>query len=313
MTVYNEEKYIGEAIDSILNQTFSDFEFILIDDSSTDKTLDIIKKFQDPRIILIQNENNIGFIKSLNIGIAFSKGEYVARQDADDISLPDRLLEEVKFLDNHPDFAMVGTARELIDEWGVKIMDVIPKKEPNFEDLCNKNPFQHSSIMIRKGILLEFGGYSELFPFCEDYALWLQIVKKYRVYNIPKILCKLRVHQQSISVKKAEEQAFSIILATRMAKNELSDGDIKEIQSCGVECFKEKLNKKEKIDYLNRIANKYRSNNDLHRSQRIYFKILLLDPTNLFAGINFFRCFLGNRIMKETTKWYESLRNHILY
>lgn len=229
MTVYNGERYIREAIDSILNQMFEDYEFLIIDDCSTDDTLKIINEYQDPRINLIENEKNIGFIKSLNIGIAISKGEYIARQDADDISLSDRLLEEVNFLDNNPDIAMVGTARELIDKFGVKIMNIIPKKDPTFQDICNNNPFQHSSIMIRRSILLEFGGYNELFPSSEDYALWLLIAKRYKVYNIQKILCKLRVHKESVSVKKFEEQVFSGFFAIRMVTNQLKDNDIKDI------------------------------------------------------------------------------------
>ena len=108
MPVYNGEKYLQEAIESILNQTFKDFEFIIINDGSTDKTLEIIKSFTDPRIKLITQENR-GIIYSLNKGITESRGKYIARMDADDISLPERLEKEYRFLEQNPNYGIVGT------------------------------------------------------------------------------------------------------------------------------------------------------------------------------------------------------------
>ena len=129
--------------------------------------------------------------------------------------------------------------------------------------------------MIRRSILLEFRGYNELFPSCEDYALWLFIVKKYKVHNIQKILCKLRVHKDSISIKKFEEQAYSHILAIRMATNQLTDSDMKCIQTFGVQYLKNKLCKKEKIFYLYSLAGFYRINDNLEESRKIYLNIFL--------------------------------------
>jgi glycosyltransferase involved in cell wall biosynthesis len=295
MTVYNGERYIREAIDSILNQTFQDYEFLIIDDCSTDNTLKIIKEYEDPRIKLIETEKNIGFIKSLNMGIALSQGEYIARQDADDISLPDRLFEEVIFLDSNPDIAMVGTARELIDEFGVTIRDIIPKKNPNFQDICKGNPFQHSSIMIRKSILLEFGGYDERFPYCEDHALWLTISKKYKVYNIQKIICKLRIHKESISIKKFEEQALAHILVIRMGTNQLTDNDFKGIHEFGVHYLKDKLCEHEKIYYLYRLAEFHTINEKFIEARKIYLKIFFMNPLEVFSIINYFKLILGKR------------------
>ena len=313
MTVYNGERYIREAIDSILNQTFEDYEFLIIEDCSTDETLKIIKGYQDPRIKVVKNEKNIGFIQSLNEGIALSQGEYIARQDADDISLPDRLLEEVIFLDNNPDVAMVGTGREVIDETGVRIMNFSPKKDPTFQDICNGNPFQHSSIMIRNNILLEFGGYNELFPSCEDYALWLFIAKKYQVHNIPKILCKLRVHNESVSVKKFEEQVISHIFAVRMATSQLADNDMDNIKKFGIKYLKNNLLKNEKILYLNRLAGYHRINENFKEARNTYLEIVLMDPWNLTALANYFRMFLGRRFVSETTKIYIILRENMNY
>ena len=116
MSVYNGEKYLREAINSILSQTFNDFEFLIINDGSTDGTADILKSYTDSRIKIINNEKNIGLTKSLNKGLKIAKGEYIARQDADDISMPERLKEEVAFLEIHKDYAVVGTFVKILNE-----------------------------------------------------------------------------------------------------------------------------------------------------------------------------------------------------
>ena len=110
MPAYNAEKYIGEAIDSILNQTFTDFEFIIIDDGSSDRTADIVKSYSDPRIRLLANERNSGIVASLNRGIQKATGKYIARMDADDYSRLDRIKKQVDFLDNHPEVIALGTS-----------------------------------------------------------------------------------------------------------------------------------------------------------------------------------------------------------
>jgi glycosyltransferase involved in cell wall biosynthesis len=118
MSVYNGEKYLCEAIDSILNQTFENFEFLIVNDGSTDRTLEILQSYRDPRIKVINNERNIGLTASLNKGLKIAKGEYVARMDADDVSFPHRLEQQKAFLDRNPRVAMVGSWAEVIDESG---------------------------------------------------------------------------------------------------------------------------------------------------------------------------------------------------
>ncbi|HKQ33129.1 MAG TPA: glycosyltransferase family A protein, partial [Thermodesulfobacteriota bacterium] len=109
MTVYNGEKFLNEAIDGILNQTFRDFEFLIINDGSTDGSREIIKSYKDPRINLVDNESNIGLTASLNRGLSLAGGEYIARQDADDISLPERLEKQISILERNPDIALLGS------------------------------------------------------------------------------------------------------------------------------------------------------------------------------------------------------------
>jgi glycosyltransferase involved in cell wall biosynthesis len=203
MSVYNCEKYIKEAIYSILNQNFGDFEFIIINDGSTDKTREIIEEYKDERIKVINNKNK-GLTKSLNEGIELAKGEYIARMDADDISLRERFEKQVEFLDFNTDIYMCGTWAEFIDENGVFLKDFkrpITDKEIK-KELLFHNPFIHSSVMIRKSVFDKVGLYNESFRYAQDYELWTRVVAKLKTANLPEALLKYRVLKESITKSK---------------------------------------------------------------------------------------------------------------
>lgn len=190
MSAYNEEANIARAIVSILNQTYKDFEFIIINDGSTDRTEEIIKEYQnkDRRIYLI-SKGNTGLADSLNIGIQNSSGEYLARMDADDIADEKRLEIQVEFLDNNPEIAMVGSWCYLIDLTNNRKMECRPPiSDKEIKRYMQKdNPFIHSSIMMRRSVIEEVGGY-KLIKGMEDYELWIRIAKNYKVANIPLFL-----------------------------------------------------------------------------------------------------------------------------
>jgi len=215
MSVYNGEKYLKEAIDSILNQTFSDFEFIIINDGSTDNTLQILKKYKDSRIIIINNSKNIGLTKSLNIGIKKTRGEYIARMDADDISLSNRLNEEVIFLENNNKCAVVGTFIKMINEKskiiGIEEKPITNKKIKKL--LVVDNCIIHGSTMIRKKCLEEVGHYDESFVRSQDYDLWLRMSEKYELANIPKYLYVWRKNRDSIESRFMNDQKRYVKLA----------------------------------------------------------------------------------------------------
>lgn len=165
MPAYNAEKYITEAIESILNQTYKNFEFIIIDDCSTDKTWKIIQKYQkkDQRIIIFRNKENLNLGKTLNLGINNAKGKYIARMDADDISLPYRLEMQVKFLEDNPRVGIVGSNLIIIDKNNYPIATRrYPLKD---KDIRNKiflyNPFAHPVIMYRKNVVQKAGLYHQ--------------------------------------------------------------------------------------------------------------------------------------------------------
>ena len=201
MSVYNGEKYLREAMESILNQSFKDFEFLIINDGSTDKSEAIIKSYKDPRIRLVNNEKNEGLIFSLNKGLELARGNYIARMDYDDISSPERLKRQYNYLEKNPDIALIGSLSELIDKNGNKIGQRIKLPLDYYSIkfyLFANNPLMHSSVFFRKKIIKEVGGYDEKYKHAEDYELYSRIVKKYRIINLPEILIKFRIHEESI-------------------------------------------------------------------------------------------------------------------
>lgn len=205
MPVYNGAKYIDEAIESILHQTFSAFEFIIIDDGSTDDTVQHIKRFNDPRILLLKNEYNMGITRSLNRGLEAAKGEYICRMDADDISLPMRIEKQVEFLKTHATIAVVGGRSVLIDSTGHVIgYEGVARKKIGLSKFVH-NPFIHGSVMIRKSILETVGYYDVSAIHNEDYNLWLRLLSRFQGCVLDEILLKRRLHAESITSTKEVE------------------------------------------------------------------------------------------------------------
>lgn len=218
MSVYNTERFLKESIKSVLEQTYRDFEFIIIDDGSTDQSLKIIESFNDSRIKIICNEENQGLTKSLNKGIAISKGFYIIRHDGDDISLPYRFERMVEFMDHHPDVALLGGAFIMIDENGRDLQTVTLEDQEDKiqQELLHGNEF--GSEIFKKEILKKIGGYREEFLYAQDYDLCLRISEKYKVANLTEPLYKYRICSTSISVKKRILQYRYGQLAIDLAK-----------------------------------------------------------------------------------------------
>ena len=218
MSVYNGEKYLREAIDSILGQTFKDFEFLILDDGSTDSSAEIIRSYSDPRIRLIQNEKNIGLTRSLNKGLKLANAQYIARMDADDISLPERLEKQTAFLFKNLGYGVVGSSYYHIDGSGKRgpLIRVLTKNSEIQKELKKKNWFGHGSVMMRRDAVLEAGGYDERYKYAQDYDLWLRIAKAYRLANIEQPLYCWRVTPFCISErKKAEQKHYANLIILR--------------------------------------------------------------------------------------------------
>lgn len=213
MSVFNAEKFLREAIFSVLGQSFSDFEFIIIDDHSTDQSLKIIKKIKDKRIKIIKNNKQLGMARSLNRGIERAAGEFIARMDADDLCHQDRFKRQFYYLKKNKNVAFCGSWVNLINKTGEKIGE---KRNPsNYAEIIKiimfSNPFIHPSVMIRKKVLDKVGFYDPNLECAEDYDLFLRIAKCYRATNLPFFLLNYRVSAYSISFrqyKKMEKNAL---------------------------------------------------------------------------------------------------------
>lgn len=221
MSVYNGERFLREAVESILNQTFADFEFIIVDDGSPDKTPQILAGYaeKDRRIKLIKNEKNIGLAKSLNRALEIATGEYVARHDADDISLPHRLERQLSFLDANPQVGAAGSFIEYINNDGVFLgIQRFPECDEDIKAfLLINNCMSHPALVVGRPILQKAGGYNpELFS-CADYDLLRRLSGVTRLANLPEILVKYRWadnYYSKLHQKRQTEDAFGISLKT---------------------------------------------------------------------------------------------------
>lgn len=205
MPVYNGEKFIAEAIESILNQTYSNFEFIIIDDGSTDSTKIEIDKYKDKRITLITNKINKGIVYSLNNAIKISRGIYIARMDADDLSHPKRLEKQINFLEKNSNYGLLGTSFAVMNSKRdiVSLQPAIAYDDDLRKYLLIKNPFAHGSVMIRKSILIKNNlFYNSRAKFYEDYELWTQVSKFTKIANLQEVLYVWMRNPSGITYKK---------------------------------------------------------------------------------------------------------------
>jgi glycosyltransferase involved in cell wall biosynthesis len=207
MSVYNGEEYVGEAIQSVLKQTFRDFEFIVINDGSTDETAQIIGRFDDPRIRLV-NQANQGLVASLNTGIKLARGALIARQDADDVSRPERLERQMAFMVSNADYVVVGCNLIFIDDEGRPVLEsplLLDDGELRLEMLI-RSPFGHGSVMYRAEAVRRAGGYRQKYWPAEDYDLWRRLLAEGKFANINEVLYLYRVNDEGISSQNSRQQ-----------------------------------------------------------------------------------------------------------
>ncbi|MEI7423468.1 MAG: glycosyltransferase family 2 protein [Prolixibacteraceae bacterium] len=201
MPVYNAESYLKESIQSILNQTYTNFELIICDDGSTDRSLEIIQAFRDERIRVIRNEQNLGIPLTLNRLIEACLGKYIARQDSDDISLPKRLEKQARFLEKNPQVGLCGT--NFITFGHKNIRRLMPQKDEEIRAfLLINNPICQPTIMVRKTCLTK--PYDQAYDLSEDYAHGYELSKITKLANLPDVLLKYRWHGTNISLTKEQ-------------------------------------------------------------------------------------------------------------
>jgi len=209
MPVYNAQNYVEEAILSILNQTYQNFEFIIINDGSTDKSLEIIQKYalQDNRIKVISRENK-GLPYSLNEGIKLAKGKYIVRMDADDISISDRIERQLKFMENHLEVGIVGGA--IISNH--KIFTYYTNDKMIKAELIFSTPFAHPCVMIRKEIITKYNlFYNEKFLHSQDFELFSRMAKFTKMANLKEVVLKYRILDSSITKNTKEKERYEFL------------------------------------------------------------------------------------------------------
>lgn len=224
MTVYNGEKFLREAVHSILNQSYGNLELIVIDDGSTDGTPAILESFSDARVKISRNPSNLGVPASVNRGLAETKGAFIVRHDADDVSLPERFGQQVAFLNTHPSIGLVSTDYWLIDDQN-RILDFIrlPGENSTLQERLQKgNLFASGSVMVRREIWEGVGGFRDAFLTSHDYDLWLRIAEVTEMANLQTPLFRYRFHSSSISRTKRALQFAEKNLALSLARNRRS-------------------------------------------------------------------------------------------
>jgi len=208
--VYNGEKFVSQALESIYHQTFQDFEVIVVDDGSTDRTADILINMKDSRTFIYRNSENQGLTKSLNIGLRLCRGQYIARMDADDVSTTYRLAKQIQFVEENPGVALVGSSYYQINDEGktIALINVLTDCQQIKQGLWKQNWFGHGTVMFRREVVAELGGYNEKYKFSQDYDLWLRIAQKYKVSNIDEPLYYWRSNTACISNADRQQQQY---------------------------------------------------------------------------------------------------------
>ena len=257
MGVYNEKEYLREAIESVLGQTYENVQLIIVDDDSTDNSRQIINSYEETQIRLIENETNRGLTHSLNRALEAASGKYVARQDADDISEPNRLNRQVAFLEEHDDVAVVGTGANLIDNQGDIIDRRIGYCNPTYEDFLAKNRLVHGSILARRNIFEHLEGYDEFFRYAQDYELWLRLAKKNRIANIPNPLYNLRLHDQSVYFSHKNDSALYSKFARDLSMDVVDTDTEASVRNQGIHTYWDNLSDIEQALIHQELAIRY--------------------------------------------------------
>jgi GT2 family glycosyltransferase len=226
MPVYNAERYLTEAVESILSQTFTDFEFLIFDDGSTDRSLAILRTYaeRDTRVHLFPRLHK-GYVPWLNEGIHVARGEYIARMDADDISLPERLTRQVQYLRTHPDYVALGCSMLVVDADGLPLTEFIQNTEHETieADMLEgrHGVIGHPTCMMKRSALLSIGCYREDYEPIEDFDLWFRLAERGRLANLPEVLFKYRLHHANVVFTQVDRQgqhADRIITEARLKR-----------------------------------------------------------------------------------------------
>ncbi|MBK0382513.1 glycosyltransferase family 2 protein [Pedobacter sp. SD-b] len=218
---YNCGKYILETINSILQQSYQDYEILIIDDGSTDKTSEIVSSIKDNRIVYLKQSKNLGIVKALNLGIKIANGKYIARIDADDIMLGDRLQKQINFLEQNLDYGMVGGGCQVINEKGVfqRKLEITTENDILNIGLLFRNQFTHSAITMRTQLAKKLK-YQQKYIYCEDFDLWTRFAEISKIANLPYYFVSYRWYSDNTCHTKQKElrTALALLFARELDK-----------------------------------------------------------------------------------------------
>ncbi|HST79807.1 MAG TPA: glycosyltransferase [Verrucomicrobiae bacterium] len=222
MSVLDGERFLHTAVESILGQSFGDIEFIIVDDGSGDRTASMLDSYErlDSRVRVCHQENR-GLVESLNRACALARGKYIARMDADDIAVRDRLGWQVDFMEKHPEVAALGGSVELIDATGrtIRIAKFPLKNWEIQRALLETCALCHPTVIMRRDVLLSVNGYRRVVVDAEDYDLWLRIAERHQLANLKQVVLKYRVHSSQISVRRCRQEGLSGLAARTAASS----------------------------------------------------------------------------------------------
>jgi glycosyltransferase involved in cell wall biosynthesis len=291
MAVYNDAAFVGAAVRSILAQTFTGFELIVIDDGSTDDSASIVRSFTDPRIRLLA-QPNAGLAAALNRGIAEAQGVYIARQDSDDVSEPDRLRRQVELLDARPDVVLAGTNATVLEETGERVSaTTLPVDDApiRLSLRTGANPFVHGSVLFRRDVAADAGLYRPAFRQAQDRDLWLRIAERGKLANLPDALYCWRLRRGGVGSSKYEDQRDYSRLA-RLCAEQRERGLpeppllLSSVQRKWTRLFFSRLRSTSGPGvYDMSLAKMYLANGDHPRARAKALAVIRRNPLNLYA------------------------------
>lgn len=299
MPAYNVAGYIREAIDSVLNQTFTDFELLIVNDGSTDDTEKIIRSYPDKRIKLV-NRANGGVSAALNTGLEEAKGKYIARFDADDICYPFRLEQQYAFMRSHPDYIIIGSDADYVSESGVflfKYLNIGHTNEEINERINIYCPFVHSTVFYLKDAVIQAGGYEVKAHSFEDYFLWMRLIKLGKACNFSEPLIKVRFNSSSVTIdEKDMDPAFVALKKKALQTGVITDEEglilLKSIKKLSVD--------KKESSYNRMLGKKYLWNNYQPSTARKYLlKSIRIEPFNPTSYMLFVLSFFSEKTISR--------------
>jgi len=308
MPTYNASEFLDQALTSILEQSFGKYELIIVDDGSSDGTVEQIQATDDERVRLIQREST-GITSALNRGIKESRGQYIARHDADDWSHPERLETQIQYLESHPNVAMVGTGAYLVDENGRRISRRRVLKDPTLDDLASHNEFIHGSVIMRRDPVEQLGGYDEWYETAEDYDLWLRMANEYDIRNIDDPLYYFRLHDESIYADNLELLKLYHVLAVRQHVTGLNTELEAKIDDQGVETLREDLTNDEQEWYHTALAREYIRYHNFEKGRSHAKRLLSIKALSPTVVALFVLSFAGPQVVDFVVNRYRSLIN----